>query len=298
MAPDLVSHTCRPPEPGTKAQSGSVMELSPPAETAFALTLWTVPVWTPDQLALALRLGQFELHYQPQIRLADQQVVSVEALIRWHHPQKGLVGPEHIISIAEQSGLIVPIGEWVLRQACLQMKAWMDQGLTLQTMAVNLSAIQCRTGSIEATVGEALARAGLPASCLELEITESVMIGDKDKMLDHARRLNEMGVRLSIDDFGTGYSSMAYLKRFRVDKLKIAAPFAAHVASDPEDAAIVRSIIEMAKALGLETTAEGIEQADAVPVLREMGCTLAQGFHFAPAMPHDEFVAWVLSRPA
>lgn len=250
-------------------------------------------VETRDALVLALQNAEFELHYQPQVRLSDRAVVGVEALIRWNHPRKGPLGPEHIISVAEQSGLIVPIGAWVLEQACRQMKVWLDQGLPMKTMAVNLSAIQFRAGDIEKTISNALADSGLPPHCLELELTESVLISDQDKALFVIRRLKNFGVRLSIDDFGTGYSSMAYLKRFNVDKLKIDSSFASGVAEDAEDTAIVRSIIQMAQALGLETTAEGVDRAEAVQALQEMGCTQIQGYFFARPMPVQAFSDWI-----
>ncbi len=250
-------------------------------------------VETRDALHRALQNAEFELHYQPQIRLSDGAVTGVEALLRWHHPSRGLLGPGHFISVAEQSGLIVPLGAWVVGEACRQMRHWLDAGLPLQSVAVNLSGIQIRTGHVERTVQEALHTAGLPPSHLELELTETILISDKDKALERLGQLKATGVRLSIDDFGTGYSSMAYLKRFNLDKVKIDASFAAGVSHSPEDAAIVRSIIQMAQALGLETTAEGVEQAEAVEALREMGCTQVQGYHFARPMPAAEFPAWL-----
>ncbi len=253
-------------------------------------------VETRDALVQAIQNHEFELYYQPQVRLQDGQATGAEALIRWHHPTKGLLGPQHIISVAEQSGLIVPIGAWVLQQACHQMKTWCDAGLPLQTIAVNLSAIQFRTGNIEQTTLEALTDAGLSPEHLELELTETILISDRDKALDTVSRLKRLGVRLSIDDFGTGYSSMAYLKRFNVDKIKIDASFAADVANDPEDKAIVRSIIQMAQALNMETTAEGIDREDAVQALRQLGCTHIQGYYYARPMPPDAFTQWMRQR--
>mgnify|MGYP000346616225 CR=1 FL=1 len=250
-------------------------------------------VETRDALALAIQRGEFELYYQPQIDLRDQSVAGVEALIRWNHPVKGLIGPAHIISVAEQSGLIVPIGAWVLQQACRQMKAWLDQGWPIQTMAVNLSGVQFMTGDIEQTVLEALEGAGLAPGCLELELTESILISDKDRALSLVHQLKEIGVRLSIDDFGTGYSSMSYLKRFHVDKIKIDASFASGVGRDAEDTAIVRSIIQMAQALGLETTAEGIDRPEVVPLLQDLGCTQIQGYVYARPMPAAGFADWL-----
>lgn len=250
-------------------------------------------VETRDALAQAVKNEEFELYYQPQIRLQDQAVVGAEALLRWRHPGKGLLGPGRFISVAEQSGLIVPVGAWVLQQACRQMKAWTKLGLPIKSLAVNLSAVQFRTGDIETTVVDALADAQLSPACLELELTESILISDKDKALDVLKRLKDHGVRLSIDDFGTGYSGMAYLKRFQLDKLKIDGSFAADVDKDPDDMAIVRAILQMAQTLGLETTAEGVERPQTAAMLREMGCTHIQGYVYARPMPAGEFIAWV-----
>ena len=250
-------------------------------------------VETRDALVQAVQDEAFELYFQPQVRLQDQAVVGVEALLRWRHPTQGILGPGHFISVAEQSGLIVPIGVWVLQQACRQMKAWTELGLPIESLAVNLSAVQFRTGDIEKTVLDALADAQLSPACLELELTESILISDKDKALGVLKRLKDRGVRLSIDDFGTGYSGMAYLKRFQLDKLKIDASFAADVDKDPDDMAIVRAILQMAQTLGLETTAEGVERLETAAMLREMGCTHIQGYVYAKPMPAGEFSAWV-----
>lgn len=250
-------------------------------------------VETRDALTLAIQNNEFELYYQPQIHLLDQSVRGVEALIRWNHPTKGLIGPEQIISVAEQSGLIVPIGVWVLQQACKQMKSWLEQGFPIQTVAVNLSAVQFTTGDLETTVLEALERADLAPRHLELELTESILISDMDHALGLVRRLKEIGVRLSIDDFGTGYSSMAYLKRFKVDMIKIDASFAADVGRDTENTAIVRSIIQMALALGLQTTAEGVDRPEALSLLQDMGCTHIQGYVYAQPMTAAGLVSWL-----
>jgi diguanylate cyclase len=248
-------------------------------------------VETRDALVRAIQNEEFELYYQPQVRLKDRVVVGAEALLRWRHPDKGVLGPGHFISVAEQSGSIVPIGAWVLRQACRQMKAWVEDGLPIQTLAVNLSAVQFRSGDIEKTIVEALEASQLSPSCLELELTESILISDKaPEMLV---RLKERGLRLSIDDFGTGYSSMAYLKRLKVDKLKIDASFAAGVGEDPDDTAIAQAIVKMAQTLGLETTAEGVEKTESAAILREMGCNQVQGYVYARPMPAQEFSAWV-----
>lgn len=250
---------------------------------------------TRESLANALRNGELRLYYQPQIRQEDGVVTGVEALIRWQHPQRGLLSPGHFIDVAERSGLIVPIGAWVMRQASRQMSEWLEAGLNLQTVAINLSAIQFQNADIQETVTQALSEARLAPEHLELELTESILIGDREETLERVRRLKALGVRLSIDDFGTGYSSMAYLKRFKVHKIKIDASFAAGLDQDAEDAAIVRSIIQMAQALGMETTAEGVERAEAAAVLRALGCTHIQGYYYARPMPAAEFKNWMAS---
>lgn len=251
---------------------------------------------TRDALAQAIQNSELELHYQPVVALEDGAVVGAEALIRWRHPQRGLVSPGSFISVAEQSGLIVSIGAWALTQACGQMRAWIDQGLPMRTVAVNLSAVQFRAGAVVRTIADALIASDLPHACLELELTESMLIGDGDSTANTLKALKDLGIRLAIDDFGTGYSSMSYLKRFRVDKIKIDASFVKGIPDNPEDTAIVRSIIQMAQALGLETTAEGIESERPLSALKEMGCTLVQGYQQARPMPPAEFADWMKDR--
>ena len=240
-------------------------------------------------LRRALEREEFVLHYQPQIDLGTGQVIGAEALLRWQHPELGLVPPGRFIPVAEESGLIVPIGVWVLHQACRQAAQWQRAGLPPLVMAVNLSAVQFRRGSVEETVVQALAAAGLEPARLELELTESILIQSVEQVLASVRRLKQFGVKLSIDDFGTGYSSLSYLKRFDIDKLKIDQSFIRDLASDPDDAAIVRAIIQMARSLDLRTIAEGVETPDLLQQLRAFGCDEAQGYHFASPMPADEF---------
>ncbi len=239
------------------------------------------------------------LHFQPQIDLARRAVIGAEALIRWNHPELGLVLPGRFIPIAEESGLIVPIGEWVLREACRQAVAWQQAGLPELTIAVNLSAMQFKRGDVERTVIDALKDSGLAPSLLELELTESILINDTEHVLATVSRLKSLGVKLSIDDFGTGYSSLSYLKRFAVDKLKIDQSFVRDLATDSEDAAIVRAIIQVAKSLGLKTIAEGVEEDRILDQLRVFHCDEAQGYLFARPMPAEEFaeyLAW--ARPS
>jgi EAL domain-containing protein (putative c-di-GMP-specific phosphodiesterase class I) len=251
-------------------------------------------------LRRALEHGEFVLHYQPQISLATGTIVGAEALIRWNHPELGMVPPARFISIAEDSGLIVPIGEWVLKEACRQAVAWRKAGFPELLMAVNLSAVQFKRGDVEKSVTQALAESGLNPALLELELTESILIKDTEKVLATVQRLKALGVKLSIDDFGTGYSSLSYLKRFNVDKLKIDQSFVRDMADDPNDAAIVTAIIQMARSLKLTIIAEGVESWRQLSLLRLQHCDEVQGYYFARPMPADEFASFVaksLSSP-
>ena len=235
-------------------------------------------------LRRALAQKEFELHYQPQYDLKSGRIVGAEALLRWSHPEDGMVPPARFIPVAEDSGIIVPLGEWVIREACRQAMAWRAQGLPPLVMAVNLSAVQFRRGEMQQTIERALRDTGFDPRLLELELTESIMIHDAEAVLATVRQLKQLGLKLSIDDFGTGYSSLSYLKRFDVDKLKIDQGFVRDLARNPDDAAIVRAIIQMAASLGLQTIAEGVEDAAALALLRRFGCDEAQGYHFARPM--------------
>jgi diguanylate cyclase (GGDEF)-like protein/PAS domain S-box-containing protein len=248
-------------------------------------------------LRRAVERGEFVLHYQPQVDIPSGRVVGVEALLRWEHPEFGLVYPERFIPVAEDSGLIVPIGAWVIQEACRQAMAWAAAGLPELVMAVNLSAVQFRRGSIEDTVAQALADSGLAAARLELELTESILIQDVEQVMATVQRLKQLGVQLAIDDFGTGYSSLSYLKRFDIDKLKIDRSFVRDLGSDPDDAAIVRAIIQMAHSLGLRAIAEGVESPDLLQLLRDFGCDEAQGYHYARPMPAADCARY-LAAPA
>lgn len=247
-------------------------------------------------LRRALEREEFLLHYQPQIDLSSGQIIGTEALLRWQHPELGLVPPGRFIHIAEESGMIVPIGEWVLHTACRQAMAWQRAGLPPLLMAVNLSAVQFRRGNVEQNVTQALAQSGLDPARLELELTESILIQNVEQVLATVKALKRLGVKLSIDDFGTGYSSLSYLKRFDIDKLKIDQSFIRDLATDPDDAAIVHAIVQMAHSLNLKAIAEGVEHAGMLRQLREFGCDEAQGYYFARPMPADEFERF-LARP-
>ncbi len=244
-------------------------------------------------LRRALARGEFVLHYQPQFELAGGHVIGVEALLRWQHPEEGLIPPGRFIAVAEDSGLIVPIGEWVIQEACRQAMAWRSAGLPPLVMAVNLSAVQFRRGEIEQTIARALQSSGFAPQLLELELTESILIQDTESVLGSVRQLKQLGVKLSIDDFGTGYSSLSYLKRFDVDKLKIDQSFIRDLARDPDDAAIVRAIVQMGASLNLRTIAEGVEDAATLAFLRGIACDEAQGYHLSRPMEAQAFARFM-----
>jgi EAL domain-containing protein (putative c-di-GMP-specific phosphodiesterase class I) len=247
-------------------------------------------------LRRSLELDEFVLHFQPLIELSSNRIVGAEALLRWNSRDLGLVMPARFIAAAEESGLIVPIGEWVLQEACRELRRWHDDGHTHLSLAVNLSAIQFRRGSVEDSVMRALRLAGANPAALELELTESILLQGADHILATVRRLKNLGVRLSIDDFGTGYSSLAYLKRFAVDKLKIDQSFVRDLPIDADDAAIVRAVIQMAKSLNLTVLAEGVETEAVAHDLRLLRCDYAQGYHFGRPMPAEEFRALISAR--
>ena len=247
-------------------------------------------------LSKAVARGEFVLHYQPQIDLTTGAVVAVEALIRWNHPELGMLAPARFIPVAEDSGLIVPIGEWVIREACRQAVAWQAAGLPPLVMAVNLSAVQCKRGDVEQSVLQALKETGFDPHFLELELTESILLQNTEQVLASVQRLKLLGVKLSIDDFGTGYSSLSYLKRFDVDKLKIDQSFIRDLGTDPDDAAIILAIIQMARSLNLKTVAEGVETAEMVARLRQFKCDEAQGYYFARPMPAPALFDFLVDR--
>ncbi len=240
-------------------------------------------------LRQALERKQLTVHYQPQISLADGNMVGAEALLRWTHPELGSVSPAEFIPAAEDSGLILPIGEWVLRQAVRQTKLWRQGGLAPFKIAVNLSAGQFRHPNLPSMVTRILEEECLPPECLELELTEGVALHDPKGAIAVMNNLHERGVRMSIDDFGTGYSSLAHLKKFKICKLKIDQSFVHDIGTNPEDRAIVCAIINMARSLGLKTIAEGVETAEQLEFLRENGCDEIQGFYCSKPLTVDEF---------
>jgi diguanylate cyclase (GGDEF)-like protein/PAS domain S-box-containing protein len=240
-------------------------------------------------LRSALERNEFVLHYQPQVDLQSGRIVGMEALIRWQHPELGMVPPSRFVGVAEDTGLIVPIGAWVMRTACAQNKAWQDAGLGRLRVAVNLSARQFGAADLVAGIEAALRDTGLTADCLELELTESLFMGDITPAVELLHRMKALGVNLSIDDFGTGYSSFSYLSRFPIDVLKIDRSFVADITHDANDAAIVDSIIALAHNLRLSVIAEGVETAEQLDYLRRQGCDEMQGYYFSRPLAADAF---------
>lgn len=235
----------------------------------------------------AIRQHEFLLYYQPRVDLRTGRISGVEALVRWNHPEMGLVPPARFIPLAEETGLIVPIGEWVLRTACAQNKAWQDAGLPPLRMAVNLSARQFRQENLIQMVADALAETGLDPRWLELELTESLLMERAEQSVSILRSLADMGIDIAVDDFGTGYSSLGYLKRFPITNLKIDQSFIRDIASDPDDAILVRTIITMAHGLGMKTVGEGVESLEQIDFLYRHGCEEVQGYYFSRPLTAD-----------
>ncbi|MEX8498479.1 EAL domain-containing protein [Leptothrix ochracea] len=242
-----------------------------------------------NALRHALDRREFSLHYQPQIALSDGRLTGAEALLRWQHPQLGAISPAEFIPVAEDCGLILPIGEWVLRDAVRQAKIWHDGDLKDLVISVNLSAVQFRHPDLPELITRILDQADLPPGCLSLELTERVTMNDPQGAIAVMNKLHDRGVYLAIDDFGTGYSSLSYLKKFKVTKLKIDQSFVRDISTDAEDKAIVSAIIQMSKSLGLQTIAEGVETAEQLAFLREQGCDEVQGYYHSKPLPVDQF---------
>ncbi|HEY6641746.1 putative bifunctional diguanylate cyclase/phosphodiesterase [Povalibacter sp.] len=260
--------------------------------------------FTDDRLALeaelrrAIHNGELELHYQPKVDIASNRVRSCEALIRWRHPTRGLIPPMVFIPVAEETGLIMPLGEWVLREACRQVRRWIDAGMPPVRVAVNLSPKQFRQADLTSIVKSALAEANIEPSFIELELTESSVMHNPEKSAETLAALSAMGSHISIDDFGTGYSSLSYLRRFPLDKLKIDRSFIRDLMKNADDASIVKAIISLAHSLRLRVVAEGVESADQLDFLRQLGCDQYQGFHCSPAVVADDFAAMLMRQRA
>jgi EAL domain-containing protein (putative c-di-GMP-specific phosphodiesterase class I) len=239
-------------------------------------------------LRLALDKKEFFLAFQPQMEIATGEIVGFEALIRWQHPELGLIPPDKFIPIAENNGLILQIGEWVLLTACVQAQKWRESGLFAARMAVNVSAIQFRQENFSTLIKKVLQDTGLPPEYLELELTESLLLKNSDVMFGVLQELNGMGLKLAIDDFGTGYSSLSYLKQFQVDKLKIDRSFIKDIGIDSDAEAITLAIISLAKSLKLRVIAEGVENEQQMSFLREHKCDEIQGYYFSRPMTAAE----------
>ena len=248
-------------------------------------------------LRLAIDRGELVLHYQPKIDIASGGMLGIEALVRWQHPVRGLVPPGDFIPLAEERGLIVPLGRWVIDAACRQLREWLDAGLDVPRCAVNLSAHQLGSLGLIDDIRSALARHRLGPDALEVELTESVLMADPERANGMLQQLHAMGVRISIDDFGTGYSSLAYLKRFPAQTLKIDRSFIRGLPADNDDAAITKAVVAMAHGLGLQVVAEGVETADQLAMLRRLGCDEAQGFHLHRPMTAETLAALLQPGP-
>src|SRR5271165_7159866 len=251
-----------------------------------------------SKLRRALERGQFLLHYQPRIDLRSGACLGAEALIRWQVSPQEIISPHRFIPLAEETGLIVPIGRWVLETACRQNKAWADMGFEPMVVSVNVSARQFRHDDFVQTVVAVLKQSGLEARYLEIELTESMVMHDAERLVAMLDELKRIGVQISVDDFGTGYSSLSYLKRFPVDRLKIDRSFVSDLMNDTDDATIVRTIIALGHNLGLQVVAEGVETAEQSDFLRRNGCDEAQGYFFGRPVPSEDFIAGTLSATA
>jgi EAL domain-containing protein (putative c-di-GMP-specific phosphodiesterase class I) len=244
-------------------------------------------------LRLALDLGQFELHYQPQIDATTQRLYGAEALIRWRHPERGLVPPNDFISLAEEIGLIIPIGGWVIAEAARQVTRWQAEGLEQMVVSVNISALQFHQPGFLGEVQAIMEAAGAAPQSLELELTESMLMSDMDASITVLQMFRDLGCRIAIDDFGTGFSCLNYLRRLPVNILKIDQSFVRDMQSDEASLAIVSYIIRLAQSLGMDTIAEGVETSTEMSLLLSEGCHLMQGYHFSKALPPAQFDAWL-----
>jgi diguanylate cyclase (GGDEF)-like protein/PAS domain S-box-containing protein len=268
-----------------KEQGGNSYQLYSPAMNARAFEKLALE----NSLRKSLKREEFLLHYQPRINLETGQFISMEALIRWNHPDLGLVSPAEFIPLAEITGLIIPIGEWVLRTACAQNKAWQDAGFPPMRVAVNISAKQFHLDNLVKTISGVLKETGLKPEFLELEITENSIMQDTELTVSLLHELKAMGVKLSIDDFGTGYSSLGYLKNFPIDTLKIDRSFVRDITTNPDDAAIATTIITLGHSLNFKVIAEGVETVEQFSFLKEQLCDQIQGFYFCRPLPVEEF---------
>jgi len=275
-----------------KAEGGNVFRFYSPDMSAHALEQAELE----KALRRAIDCQELELFYQPKIDIISGRIIGAEALVRWHRPDIGMIDPARFIPIAEKVGLIVPLGNWVLKTACAQNKAWQNAGLPMINIAVNLSARQFTQGSLVESVAEVLQETGLDAEYLELELTESMVMSNAEHFIATLRKLKSMNVQLSIDDFGTGYSSLSYLKRFPLDRIKIDQSFIRDIATNPDDAAITRSIIALGQSLNLKVIAEGVEVEEQFVFLRANRCNEIQGYYFSRPLSADDFFTLMRDR--
>ena len=250
-----------------------------------------------NALNQALKLGQFELYYQPQLDVKSNRIIGAEALIRWNHPEKGMISPDAFIPLAEETGLIVDIGSWVLHQASAQLAQWRKQGFEQLSVSVNLSALQVQKESFAKEVADVIREYGVPEACLDLELTESMIMRNAEETIAALDEIHNLGIQISVDDFGTGYSSLSYLKRFPLDKLKIDRSFVQDITVDTDDAMICKTIISMAHNLNLQVIAEGVETHAQLELLRDYGCEQYQGYLFAKPLPVEQMTEHLLASP-
>ncbi len=291
----LYPQDAKDPESLMKSAELAMYRAKESGRNAYQLYTAELQTRVTERLALegmlrrALERGELALHYQPQVDLRTNRIFGCEALIRWNQADLGMIGPAKFIPLAEETGLIVPIGEWVVRTACLQSRAWQNAGLPAVTMAVNISARQFREKNLLQVVAKILAETGLDPTQLELEVTESVIMHDAQHVIAALQAFRDMGVRLSVDDFGTGYSSLSYLKRFPVDRLKIDQSFVRDITTDADDAAIAQAVITLGHTMNLRVIAEGVETPEQLAFLRRNQCDEMQGYLFGKPMPAHEF---------
>ena len=274
-----------------KVQGRGILRFFSPEMTSRARARLTLEA----DLRRALDRQELRLHYQPQVNLISGEIVGLEALVRWYHPERGMISPGEFIPLAEESGLVVPLGDWVLREACRQIKEWSAAGLNPGLVAVNVSAVQLSRGHLVESVREALAGSGIEPGRLELEITESFVMVDRDQSFKSITDLKALGVRLSIDDFGTGYSSLSYLQQLEVHTLKVDLSFVRDMMSNSGNASIVKAIIALGHSLGLEVVAEGVEVQAQAQRLRSMQCDVMQGYLVSRPLPADEMARFLVS---
>jgi EAL domain-containing protein (putative c-di-GMP-specific phosphodiesterase class I) len=249
-----------------------------------------------NSLKAAFENDEFVIHYQPVIDIHKNEVASVEALLRWQHPDKGMIHPDDFVSAAEESGLIVPVGEWMVSSICKQIRSWKNSGLDDQNVSINISPRQFKEQDIVTVFTQALAENNLDGSALSVEITERTLIDNVGEVEKTLKKLRDMGIKILLDDFGTGYASLAFLKKFPIDIVKIDDSFVAGIPDNREDSAIVNAIAGLTRGLELTLLAEGVENERQLEVLKSIGCKYAQGFYWSKALPGDEYEQFYMNQ--